>query len=276
MAAPAIECESLVVRYGDLVAVDGATFSVEPGKLFGFLGPNGAGKTTTISVLCTLREATSGTVRVAGFDAHRAPAEVRARIGVLFQDPTLDDRLTGRENLALHAAVYGVPRAERAKRLDEAIEMTGLGDAIDRQTRTYSGGMKRRLELARVLMHRPSVLFLDEPTSGLDPQTRRQLWDHLTMLRAREGVTLFLTTHYMEEAERADAVAIIDHGKVVATGTPAELAASLPESAVPKRAPKTGATLEDVFVHLTGRDIRDENAGIKDVVRGAMARRGRR
>ena len=275
MGGPAIECDSLVVRYGEVTAVDGASFSVEPGELFGFLGPNGAGKSTTISVLCTLKSWSAGSVRVAGHDVARDPAKVRSCIGVLFQDPTLDDRLTGRENLELHAVVYGVPRRERRKRVDEAVELTHLGEAIDRQTRTYSGGMKRRLELARVLTHQPSVLFLDEPTAGLDPQTRRQLWSHLSELRQRDGLTLFLTTHYMEEAEQADRVAIIDHGRIVASGTPEELKALVPDDEITRPPPTTGATLEDVFVRLTGHDIRDDGADARDVSRRAMAKRGR-
>lgn len=275
MSGPAIECDSLVVRYGDLVAVDGASFTVQPGELFGFLGPNGAGKSTTIAVLCTLKDWSSGSVRVAGHDVARAAPKVRSCIGVLFQDPTIDDRLTGRENLELHAVIYGVPRRDRRRRIEEAIELTRLGEAIDRQTRTYSGGMKRRLELARVLTHRPSVLFLDEPTAGLDPQTRRQLWSHLAELRKQDGLTLFLTTHYMEEAERADRVAIIDHGRIVAAGTPEELKASVPPEAIARKPPTTGATLEDVFIHLTGHDIREAGADAHEVAKRAMIRRGR-
>ncbi|MFW6050176.1 MAG: ABC transporter ATP-binding protein [Myxococcota bacterium] len=274
--SPAIECRELVVRFGDLAAVDGASLRVEVGELFGFLGPNGAGKSTTISVLCTLRRPTEGTARVAGHDTWREAARVRERIGVLFQDPTLDDRLTGRENLRLHARVYGVPRADRRRRLEEAVELTRLGTALDRQVRTYSGGMKRRLELARVLMHRPSVLFLDEPTAGLDPQTRRQLWDHLQDLRRREGLTLFLTTHYMDEAERADRVAIIDAGRIIACDTPAALKGSLPKSAATRPPVPSGPSLEDVFVHLTGHAMRDEAAGTREMVKNALARRGRR
>ncbi|MFW5877067.1 MAG: ABC transporter ATP-binding protein [Myxococcota bacterium] len=273
---PAIECDNLVVRFGDVIAVGGASLRVEPGELFGFVGPNGAGKSTTISVLCTLRRPTEGRARIVGYDSWHEAAEVRRRIGVLFQDPTLDDRLTGRENLLLHARVYGVPRRERRSRMDEAVELTRLGTALDRQTRTYSGGMKRRLELARVLLHRPSVLFLDEPTSGLDPQTRRQLWDHLQALRKHEGLTLFLTTHYMDEAERADRVAIIDGGRIIACDTPAGLKAGLPDEAITRPPVTAGPSLEDAFVHLTGHAIRDEEAGRHDVVRDAMARRGRR
>ncbi len=269
----AIECDSLVVRYGSVTAVDGVSFTTARGSLFGLLGPNAAGKSTTMSVLSTLRAPSSGTVRVAGHDVARDPAAVRRCIGVQFQDGSLDDRLTGRENLALHATVYGVARSERASRIDEAISLTGLGDAIDRQVRTYSGGMKRRLELARALLHRPQVLFLDEPTAGLDPQTRRHLWSKLDELRGERGVTVFLTTHSMEEAERADHVAILDRGKIVAIGTPDELRALVPESEIARPPPKTGATLEDVFVHLTGHAMREESAGATDLAQSAMARR---
>ncbi len=272
----AVECRGLRVRFGNVVAVDGIDLHVEPGTLFGFLGPNGAGKSSTISVLCTLRPPSEGSARVAGFDCwHQAP-QVRARIGVIFQDPTLDDRLTGRENLLLHARVYGVPRAERNARLREAVELSALGEAIDRQVRTYSGGMKRRLELARVLLHRPQVLFLDEPTTGLDPQTRRHFWERLDALRRECGVTLFLTTHYMEEAERADQVAILDHGRIVAEGSPAELKARLPAESIPAAPPPPGPSLEDVFVHLTGRALREDEASGHQRIRDAMARRGLR
>jgi ABC-2 type transport system ATP-binding protein len=253
--------------------VDTLSFEVPRGALFGFLGPNGAGKSTTLSVLCTLRRPTSGTASVAGFDVVREPAEVRRRIGVLFQDPCVDDRLTGLENLKLHAMVYGVPRKERGRRLDEASALTGLGDALGRPVRTYSGGMRRRLELARALLHRPEILFLDEPTGGLDPQTRRAFWSHLSELRRQQGITVFLTTHYLEEAEDADAIAIIDHGRIVASGSPAELKAQL-GATVPRERPPSGAALEDVFVALTGRNIRDDEASGRDMVRAAVKRRG--
>lgn len=263
---PAIRCDALAVRYGAAVAVEELSLEVPRGALFGFLGPNGAGKSTTVSVLCTLRKPTSGRAEVAGFDVTRAPHEVRKRIGVLFQDPCVDDRLTGLENLRLHAMVYGVPRKERARRLENAVFLTGLGDAISRLVRTYSGGMRRRLELARVLLHQPEVLFLDEPTGGLDPQTRRAFWSYLAELRRQRGTTVFLTTHYLEEAEGADAVAIIDHGRLIAQGTPAELKARLGDG---------GATaLEDVFVHLTGDGIRGDEASGRDHVRLALRRRG--
>ncbi|MDB4976179.1 MAG: ABC-type multidrug transport system, ATPase component [Myxococcaceae bacterium] len=270
---PALCADALCVRFGDTLAVDHLSFQVERGALFGFLGPNGAGKSTTVSVLCTLRAPSAGRAEVAGFDVAKLPHEVRRRIGVLFQDPCVDDRLTGLENLKLHAMVYGVPRKERPRRLEEAVALTGLGDAIARSVRTYSGGMRRRLELARVLLHQPEVLFLDEPTGGLDPQTRRAFWAYLAELRRQRGTTVFLTTHYIEEVETADAVAIIDHGRVVAQGTPSELKADFArqhgagDGSVP--------ALEDVFVALTGGDIRDDEASGRDHARGAVLKRGR-
>lgn len=269
-SSDAITCDKLSVRFGSFTAVDELSFSVPRGSLFGFLGPNGAGKSTTVSVLCTLLRPTSGRAEVAGFDVVRHPSEVRARIGVLFQDPCVDDRLTGLENLKLHAMVYGVPRAERTARMDEAIALTGLGEFMGNLVRTYSGGMRRRLELARVLLHRPEVLFLDEPTAGLDPQTRRSFWTHLRALRSQRGMTVFLTTHYLEEVEDADGVVIVDHGSVVAQGSPSELKAKLP----PGRASENPA-LEDVFVYLTGNAIRPERASGRDQVRGEVLRRGR-
>jgi ABC-2 type transport system ATP-binding protein len=264
-----IRCEGLTVCYGDVAAVSDVSFSVTRGSLFGFLGPNGAGKSTTVSVLCTLRLPSAGKAEVAGIDVARNPAGVRAKIGVLFQDPCVDDRLTGRENLRIHAMVYGVPRSVRPQRMERAVEMCGLGDAIDRVVRTYSGGMRRRLELARVLLHEPEVLFLDEPTAGLDPQTRRAFWAQLSELRKERGITVFLTTHYLEEVEAADQVAILDHGKIIAEGTPLELKARLPANAA------ESADLEDVFVHLTGRDVREEAASSRDLSRGAVQKRGR-
>ncbi len=266
----AIRVDQLSVRYGDVTAVDGLSFEVERSRLFGFLGPNGAGKSTTVSVLCTLRPASAGSVEVAGFDVAAQPHEVRKRIGVLFQDPCVDDRLTGRENLRLHAMVWGVPRALRKERIARAVARSALGEAIDRPVRGYSGGMRRRLELARVLLHQPEVLFLDEPTAGLDPQTRRAFWTELAELREAHGITVFLTTHYLEEVEQADRVAIIDHGKLIAQGTPDELKARLPHDASTR-------DLEEVFVHLTGERIRAAGASGRDLVRGAVAKRaGRR
>jgi ABC-2 type transport system ATP-binding protein len=223
----AVEVDNLVKRFGDFTAVDGVSFSVEPGELFGFLGPNGAGKTTTISVLCTLLHPTGGVARVAGHDVARAPHAVRANIGLVFQELTLDDYLTGAQNLRFHGVMYGLPSADINARMAELLEMVGLTDWADQQARLYSGGMKRRLEIARGLLHMPRVLFLDEPTIGLDPQTRVHIWEHVDTLRARESTTMFLTTHYMDEAERCDRIAIIDQGKIVAVDTPDQLKASI-------------------------------------------------
>jgi len=226
-AAAAVEVEGLVKRFGDFTAVDGVSFTVQPGELFGFLGPNGAGKTTTISILCTLLRPTAGAARVAGFDVAAEQSAVRSSIGLVFQEVTLDDYLTGAENLRFHAVLYGCPHAQVRERAAPLLEMVGLTDRADQQVRTYSGGMKRRLEIARGLLHAPRVLFLDEPTIGLDPQTRVHIWDYVDTLRERESTTMFLTTHYMDEAERCDRIAIIDNGRIVAIDTPDALKASI-------------------------------------------------
>jgi ABC-2 type transport system ATP-binding protein len=218
-----IEVERLVKKYGDIDAVRGIDLAVEQGEVFGFLGPNGAGKTTTISILCTLLRPTAGQARVAGIDVSRDPGAVRSRIGLVFQDPSLDDQLTARENLELHGRIYGVPGPVRRQRIDELLQVVELADRASSLVKTFSGGMKRRLEIARGVLHHPQVLFLDEPTLGLDPQTRKHIWDYLNELRRREGVTLFMTTHYMDEAEFCDRIAIIDRGSIVALGTPGEL-----------------------------------------------------
>ncbi|WP_287153147.1 ATP-binding cassette domain-containing protein [Candidatus Solincola tengchongensis] len=219
MGEHAVEVEGLVRKFGDLTAVDGISFTVERGEVFGFLGPNGAGKTTTINMLCTLLSPTAGKAMVDGFDVVKNKREVRQRIGLVFQDPSLDDRLTANENLDFHAVVYAVPHAVREKRKRELLEMVDLLDRADDLVITFSGGMKRRLEIARGLLHHPRVLFLDEPTIGLDPQTRKYIWDYIGDLKRREDITIFLTTHYMEEAEHCDRIAIIDHGKIIALDT---------------------------------------------------------
>ena len=224
---PAIEALDLRKRFGDFEAVRGVTFDVQPGETFGFLGPNGAGKSTTISMLCTLLKPSGGSARVAGHDIVNARAEVRRRIGLVFQDTTLDDYLTAAENLRFHAELYGVPGAAVAPRMRQVLEMVGLWDRRDSLVMTYSGGMKRRLEIARGLLHAPRVLFLDEPTVGLDPQTRSSIWEYINELKAREDITIFLTTHYMDEAEHCDRIAIIDHGRIVAMDTPEALKASV-------------------------------------------------
>jgi ABC-2 type transport system ATP-binding protein len=228
----AVEVEGLVKRFGEFASVDDISFSVQPGELFGFLGPNGAGKTTTISILCTLLRPTAGVARVAGHDVALEQAAVRASIGLVFQEVTLDDYLTGAENLRFHAVLYGVPPSEVRDRSRPLLEMVGLEDRADQQVRFYSGGMKRRLEIARGLLHAPRVLFLDEPTIGLDPQTRQHIWDYVDQLRGREATTMFLTTHYMDEAERCDRIAIIDHGGIVAIDTPDALKASVGDDTV--------------------------------------------
>ncbi|HWW45954.1 MAG TPA: ATP-binding cassette domain-containing protein, partial [Acidimicrobiia bacterium] len=219
-----VNVEGLQKHYGDLEAVRGVTFDVAPGETFGFLGPNGAGKSTTISMLCTLITPTGGRAQVAGCDVEQDPLGVRRRIGLVFQDPTLDEYLTAYENLRFHAELYRMPKERTADRLKTVIEMVGLWHRRDDLVRTFSGGMKRRLEIARGFLHTPKILFLDEPTLGLDPQSRNQLWTHVKYLNQTEGVTVFLTTHYMDEADRvAQRIAVIDHGKIVAQGTPAEI-----------------------------------------------------
>jgi len=319
----AIEVRNLVKRFGDFEAVSGVSFHVSEGEIFGFLGPNGAGKTTTIKMLCTLLEPSGGEATLGGFDIGKHAEDVRRVIGVIFQDPALDDRLTAEENLLLHAVVYGVPRGERRARLDEALGFVELLDRKDDLVRTFSGGMKRRLEIARGLVHRPRVLFLDEPTTGLDPQTRQRTWEVLRSLRDKYRLTLFLTTHYMDEAENCDRIAIIDHGKIVAEGSPEELKRRVGKDVVHVRTSDVDAlvatlqdrfqlkanrvddglcfqvdsgeafivslvgqtkarisgiavrrpTLDDVFLALTGRQIRAEGGdGSRDAMR-AMARR---
>jgi ABC-2 type transport system ATP-binding protein len=224
---PAVEVRGLRKRYGDLDAVCGVTFDVAPGETFGLLGPNGAGKSTTISMLCSLVRPTSGAARVAGFDVAEEQAQVRRRIGLVFQDTTLDDYLTAAENLRFHAELYGVPKSALADRLHQVFDMVGLWERRNSLVRTFSGGMKRRLEIGRGLLHSPRVLFLDEPTVGLDPQTRTHIWSYITELKRREDVTTLLTTHYMDEAEYCDRIAIMDHGEIVVVDTPEALKASV-------------------------------------------------
>ncbi|MGE5831297.1 MAG: ATP-binding cassette domain-containing protein [Methanomicrobiales archaeon] len=221
---PAIAVENLTRRFEDLTAVDNVTFSVEAGELFALLGPNGAGKTTIINMLITLLPPSSGTASVAGFDVLREKDAVRRHIGIVFQEPALDKDLTGRENLDFHGMMYGLSRAAREQRIAEVLELVELGERADVLVQNYSGGMKRRLEIARGLIHHPSVLFLDEPTLGLDTQTRRRIWEYIRRMNREEGVTIILTTHYMEEADYLSGrVAIIDQGRVVAMGTPSAL-----------------------------------------------------
>ena len=256
-----IKVEHLTKTFGEVKAVVDVTFEVKSGEVFAFLGPNGAGKTTTIQMLTTLLRPTSGTVAIDGLDPVAQPLEVRKRFGIVFQDPSLDQELTAYENMDLHGVLYHVPRKLRAERIEVLLKLFELWDRRASLVKTFSGGMRRRLEIARGLLHTPKILFLDEPTLGLDPQSRNQLWTHVKYLNETEGVTVFLTTHYMDEADRvAHRVAIIDHGKIVAQGSSAELKA------------QTGAdSLEGAFLKLTGTTIRDETAGSADAMR-QMAR----
>jgi len=224
----AIETTNLTKKYGDLVAVDKLSLTIDYGEVFGLLGPNGAGKTTIISMLCTITNPTSGTATVNGFNILKQPANVRRSIGIVFQDPSIDDRLTGRENLQLHACLYDIPTELTKRRVAEVLNLVGLEDRANDPMKTYSGGMRRRLELARGLLHSPKVLFLDEPTLGLDPQTREHLWTYIENLSRSSEITIILTTHYMEEADRlCSRVAIIDYGKIKVVDTPANLKAAL-------------------------------------------------
>jgi ABC-2 type transport system ATP-binding protein len=319
-----IEVENLIKKYGDLVAVNDISFNVAPGEIFGFLGPNGAGKTTTINILCTLTRPTSGRASIAGLDVVHQQSQVRQQIGLVFQDPSLDERLNGLQNLRFHALVYGVPASVRGARIEQLLKMMELWDKRHNQVRTYSGGMKRRLELARGLLHHPKVLFLDEPTLGLDPQTRNRMWEYILELRQQEGTTIFLTTHYMDEANKADRIAVIDYGKLIAMDTPAKLRRMVGKDIVSLRtddndraaeeirrryrieARRDGdglcfevangeeflpvllrefstlivsvsmrrPSLDDVFLKLTGREIREE--GVSDTFKAMVRQHGRR
>src|SRR5438128_545019 len=226
-ARPAVSVRGLQKRYGDIVAVRGVDFEVAPGETFGFLGPNGAGKSTTIGMLCTLVEPTGGTALVAGHNVVNERGEVRRNIGLVFQDTTLDLYLTAEQNLRFHAELYGVPRGLLAGRMHQVLDMVGLWERRATRVNTFSGGMKRRLEIARGLLHSPRVLFLDEPTVGLDPQTRASIWEYIHELRQQEDITIFLTTHYMDEAEHCDRIAIIDEGAIVVLDSPEALKASV-------------------------------------------------
>jgi ABC-2 type transport system ATP-binding protein len=263
-----IEVTNLTKKFGEITAVDDISFSVAEGEIIAFLGPNGAGKSTTIKMLTTLLHPTSGRIVVNGFDPSKNPDDVRKSFGIVFQDGSLDGELTARENLDFHGVLYGVPAVERRERIEALLKFVDLHDRRDGLVKTFSGGMMRRLEIARGLLHTPKLMFLDEPTLGLDPQTRNQMWAYLQDLNKRDKTTVFFTTHYMEEADRvAQRIAIIDHGKIVASGT----SAALKE--------QTGTpTLEDAFLKLTGRAIRAEEGSSQDRMRAAMramrARRG--
>lgn len=321
-----IEVNKLSKKFGDFTAVNGISFAVKKGEIFGFLGPNGAGKSTTISMLATLITSTGGKALINNFNTQTQTNEVRRSIGLVFQDPSLDDRLTAKENLVFHSRLYGLGRKEYTKRVKEVLELVELWDRKDSLVRSFSGGMKRRLEIARGLIHYPKVLFLDEPTLGLDPQTRVHIWDYILKLRDIHQMTIFMTTHYMNEAEYCDRIAIIDQGKIIALDTPAKLKKKMGgdvvqmmsadkeqlkaeikekykikakeegeyllmevpngESFLPKLFNELDTkinsielrkpTLEDVFLKLTGRKIRDEKASAKDHLRAAVRARRRR
>ena len=260
-----IQAKNLVKRFGDFAAVNDVSFEVPKGEIFAFLGPNGAGKTTTIKILTTLLRPTSGLVELDGLDPTHRQNEARQRFGIVFQDPSLDQDLTCWENMELHGVLYHVPRRVRRERSRELLALFELWDRRDAQVKTFSGGMKRRLEIARGFLHTPKILFLDEPTLGLDPQSRNQLWNHVKKLNAEEQVTVFLTTHYMDEADRvAQRIAVIDHGRIVAMGTSTEL-----------KAQTQSESLEQAFLALTGTTIRDETASSTDQLR-QVARMWRR
>ncbi|NLA39664.1 MAG: ATP-binding cassette domain-containing protein [Methanomicrobiales archaeon] len=325
---PAIEVHSLTKSFGDLVAVDNISFSIASGEVFGLLGPNGAGKTTTISMLATIQKPTSGTATVNGYDVVAQEDDVRRSIGIVFQDQSLDEELTAYENMDFHGRLYRISGEERRRRIDELLALVGLADRKNSLVKTYSGGMRRRLEIARGLLHEPKVLFLDEPTLGLDPQTRNHLWGYIARLNEEKGITIILTTHYMEEADRlCDRVAIIDRGAIVVLDTAENLKNSIGGDIVTITSPDPDAiaglltapwisaieqhdgsvtihlkeadrhvpgivtaihqsgigitslsvrkpTLEDVFLHYTGRTIREEGAGGRETMR--MAHRARR
>lgn len=247
----AIRVEKLTRRFNGLVAVDAISFSVEQGEIFGFLGPNGAGKTTTINMLCTLLKPTSGLAQVGCCDITKEPNKVRREIGVIFQDPSLDDRLTADDNLRFHGYLYHMNKDVIEARIPEVLELVELSERRREIVKRFSGGMKRRLEIARGLMHRPRILFLDEPTIGLDPQTRAHIWDYVLKMRKESGLTIFMTTHYMQEAEVCDRIAIMDHGNIVALDSPAKLKQTHNEQ-----------TLEGVFLKLTGRQIRQQGSDL--------------
>ncbi len=252
-----IDVKNLCKKFGSLTAVDTITFAVAPGEIFGFLGPNGAGKSTTIKMLTTLLQPTSGEIMINGFDPSRDADAVRHSFGIVFQDPTLDDELTAWENMEFHGVLYGMAKKLRRERIEELLAFVELLDRKNSLVKEFSGGMKRRLEVARGLMHHPKIIFLDEPTIGLDPQTRNHMWTYLLELNKKEGVTIFFTTHYMEEADRvAHRIAIIDHGIIVASGTSHEL----------KNSTNT-QSLEDAFLALTGDSIRHEEGTSLDRMR---------
>jgi len=265
MAESIILAENLVKQFGDFTAVDGISFNVKKGEIFAFLGPNGAGKSTTIKMLTTMLRPTSGTLKLAGHDVKNERDSARKAFGIVFQDPSLDEELTAYENLELHAILYGIPKSKQPKRIEEMLELVELWDRKDSMVKTFSGGMRRRLEIARGLIHEPKVLFLDEPTLGLDTQTRNTMWAYVKKLSHEKGMTIFFTTHYLDEAEEvAETIALIDHGKIVARGTTAELTKQT-----------NTKTLEEAYLKMTGSGIREES-GNNDGLNAKMALRNSR
>jgi len=327
----AIKINKLTMKFGDLIAVNNISFNVKQGEIFGFLGPNGAGKTTTLSILSTLLKPTSGEALVNGFNVNKQMDDVRSSIGMVFQDMTLDDELTAYENMDMHGRFYGVAKEDRKTRIAKLLKLVDLDQRKDSLVKTFSGGMKRRLEIARGLLHEPKILFLDEPTLGLDPQTRNKLWEYIEKLNKDTGLTIILTTHYMEEADKlSDRIAIIDKGTIIALDTPDNLKKSLGGDIITvetvhgekfekllkkyswcksvklhdnslaihvkdasksvgeviKLADKNNIvidsanihkpSLEDVFLHFTGKTIREQEADSKDIMRSRLKMRGRR
>ncbi len=257
MSSIIIDVNQLTKKFKEFSAVDHVSFQVNSGEIFAFLGPNGAGKTTTIKMLTTLLLPTSGTISLNWFNPVTQQDQARASFGIVFQDPSLDDELTAYENMEFHGVLYHVPQSLRKQRIEELLNIVDLWERKDQLIKTFSGGMKRRLEIARGLVHHPKIFFLDEPTIGLDPQTRNQMWDYVAKLNQKENITVFFTTHYMEEAERiAQRLAIIDHGKIIAHGSVEDL----------KNLTQT-STLEAAFLKLTGKAIREEEANPSEQMR---------
>jgi ABC-2 type transport system ATP-binding protein len=263
MADSLIQAEGLTKKFGDFTAVDNISFDVKKGEIFAFLGPNGAGKSTTIKMMTTMLRPTDGELRLAGHSVIKERDNARKAFGIVFQDPSLDEELSAYENMALHATLYGIHRKQQPARIEELLSLVELWSRKDSMVKTFSGGMRRRLEIARGLLHEPRILFLDEPTLGLDTQTRNLMWDYVKKLAREKGMTIFFTTHYLDEAEDvADRIAVIDHGKIVAEGTTPELT----------KQTKT-KTLEDAYLQLTGTTIRDETSRGNDGLNARMARR---
>jgi len=257
-----VEAKNLVKKFGEIAAVDGVSFSVVDGEIFALLGPNGAGKTTIIKMLTTVLNPTSGELSVAGYDPTREERQARRSFGIVFQDSSVDEELSAYDNMLIHAVLYHLPKEGRKEKIRQLLEFVELWDKRKKAVKYFSGGMKRRLEIAKGLLHHPQILFLDEPTQGLDPQTRSHIWEYIKKMNQEEKMTVFFTTHYIEEVEKmADRVVVVDKGKVIASGTPAELKS------------RTGKeSLEEAFIELTGRDIRDEEASSLDRMRQRLKR----